>query len=167
MRIMSLPPLASLLLTTCAVAAAAFQYNPEPTGGIRLVWEVIKIHNDIERAKAAAEAKGVTSEEHYPGYALSIDPNLRKMQYRMHYAAVEHEEHILRVIANSKHADMRAIAATALGYTRPSYKQVDALVRATSDLDAAVRRNAARSLKILIAAKPNYRSRVPAGLSLD
>lgn len=155
------------LLLIMAVASPAFQYNPEPTGGIRLVWKLIKLNRDIEEAREAAARRGVTKEDHYAGYALSVDPDLRKMQMRLRYAALEYEDLILRVVANSRDAEQRAIAATALGYTRQSQRQVDALVRATSDADRSVRSNAMRSLRFLLAAKPKLRSRVPENISLD
>ncbi|HYP07216.1 MAG TPA: HEAT repeat domain-containing protein [Bryobacteraceae bacterium] len=153
---MSLPRLCFAVFLLCLPAFS--QYNSEPTGGIRILWRLEKLTLDIERARDAADP-GVR-EEHYTGYPLSTDKDLRRKQMMLRYAALEEEEHLLRVVAKARDPKHRAIAATALGYSRQSQKQLDALSRAANDSDASVRRNAVRALQSLARAKPKLRDRI-------
>lgn len=162
---MSLPRLVPPLLLLTALSTHAYQYNPEPSGGIRILWRFEKITRDIEEAREAAGQSG--KDEHYSGYPLSTEREVRRKQMMLHYAALEEEEHLLRVLANAKDAKHRAIAATAIGYGRQSQKQLDALSRACSDPDGAVRQNAVRALRYLVAAKPQLREKITARVSID
>jgi hypothetical protein len=146
------------LVALFATASVFGQYHPAPTGGIRLVWDVEKWDYQIARAK---QAGGVTEEEYFRGYPLSKDPDVRRKQMSLHSAAVKHEEHVLRVLRVSGDGRQRALAATALGYSRHSPTQVGALVYATSDPDATVREAATKALRAIAIGHPKSRDKIP------
>lgn len=157
---MGLPRVLFAFLLLCLPSFS--QYKPEPTGRIRILWRFEKIARDIEKAREAARPD--VQEEHYTGYPLSTDGDLRRKQMMMHYAALEEEDHVRRVLATAHDPKHRAIAAMAVGYGRQSQKQLDALSRATSDSDETVRRTAVRALQSLVTAKPRLRERLSVAL---
>jgi len=116
----------------------------------------------MEKAWQNAVMKGHATEDDSEGFTLTNDPNARQAELAIREYALRNEALILHVLTSSSDAFHRAIAAQMLGYGRQSDEQVDALVRASFDVDGGVRNDAVRALEVLAGAKPSLAKRIPA-----
>ena len=140
-----------------------FAANAAPTGTIRLAPELLDLQKRIDAAEVAATQKGgdAATEDDSTGYALSRDPETRKMQLQLRDYALKHEDDLLRVLADSSDSDHRSHAAVALGYAQQSPRQIAALVRASRDANKDVRNDATRALGVLLVSNAALVSQVP------
>jgi hypothetical protein len=142
-------------------------YHPAPQGDARLPQAMTDLDRQFLDASTQALAKGVTAEDQSKGYALSADPDARAKQLAMRDYAVGHERLIARVLASSRDAGQRAIAARLMGYARQSRAQIAALVDASRDPDDDVRNNATRALWVLATSSPKRAAQVPAARFIE
>lgn len=142
--------------------ARGIQYNPAPRGSIRLPPTAIKAHTEADEALSNAIGRGVSGQEESQGYALSVDPQARAKQLALHEYAARNAALLRRVLKSARDAGQRQIAAELVGYTDRSDAQLNALVRATRDVDAVVRNNAMRALGVLAKSSPSVAMRLPA-----
>ena len=137
-------------------------FNTAPVADIRLPKAAVALRQQMDKAWMSAVMKGRATEDDSEGFALTNEPNAKRAQLAIREYALRNESLILRVLASSKDARHRSIAAQMLGYGRQSAEQVDALVRASLDADDGVRNDAVRALAVLAGAKPNLAQRIPA-----
>jgi hypothetical protein len=137
-------------------------FNPTPKGPVRFPARVIDLYQQTMEASSKDVRKGASKEDDSKGYALSSDPELRAKQLATREYATHHEQLVLRVLALSKDAEQRIVAAHMLGYARQSKEQIQALVRAGYDSDETVRNNAIRALAVLAQSNPRLAARIPA-----
>ena len=143
-------------------SARDLKYDPAPKGDARLPDEILAIDKQFSEAFSQAISKGASGEDQSKGYALSVDPALRKVQMAMRHFATGHEGIIRSVLESSSDAGQRALAARLMGYARQSPVQIAALVHASGDPDTEVRNNAARALWVL-AGNPKHGSAYSGG----
>jgi hypothetical protein len=139
----------------------AMAYQPAPTRRLRLPKAITNADAAIGKQFRAEMMQGPVSEDDSEGYALFGSSSLRERQRHFRDLARRHHGAILRVLSGARDALQRAIAATALGYARPSEQQIKALVAAVTDADADVRNNATRALIIVVAAEQKFRPLIP------
>jgi hypothetical protein len=137
-------------------------YNPPPKGSARFPVGAISLYQQTMEASSKDVRKGASKENDSKGYAISSDPDLRAKQLATREYATHHERLVLRVLASSKDAEQRIVAAHILGYARQSKEQIAALVRASYDTDNTVRNNAIRALGVLAQSDPKVAARIPA-----
>jgi hypothetical protein len=143
-------------------SSQSVEFNPAPSGDVRLPSEILKIDQQLGKATEEAILKGNSQEDDAAGYALPNEPAARKKALEMRECAVGHGALLFQTLASSSDANHRAIAARALGYGHQSNEQIDALVRAAFDSDDDVRNNAIRALAVLASAKLDLASKIPA-----
>jgi hypothetical protein len=143
-------------------SARDVKYDRAPKGDARLPDAILTIDKQFSAAFSQALSNGATGEDQSKGYALSVDPALRKAQMAMRHFATGHEGMIVSVLESSSDAGQRALAARLVGYARQSPGQIAALVRASRDPDAEVRNNASRALWVLAGANRKTAARIPA-----
>ena len=137
-------------------------FNPPPRGSVRFPARVIDLYQQTMEALSKAVRSGAGKDDDSKGYALAAEPELRAKQLATREYATRHEQLVLRVLAWSKDADQRIVAAHVLGYARQSKEQIEALVRAGYDSDETVRNNAIRALAVLAESNPKVAARIPA-----
>jgi hypothetical protein len=137
-------------------------YNPVPKGDARFSPGVARLHDAMGDALLSAVKSGDAREDRSQGFALSENPALRAAQMAIREHALANETEIFSVLESSADAEHRAMAATALGYSRASSRQVAGLARASLDADDNVRNNAVRALGVLLQARPEFARDVPA-----
>ena len=140
----------------------ALAFNPAPTGEVRLPRAAIALREELDKALYNAVMKGHAAEDDSEGYTLTNEPKARRAELAIREYALRNEALISQVLTSCSDANHRAIAAQMLGYGRQSGEQVDALVRASFDVDDGVRNDAVRALEVLAGAKPNLAKRIPA-----
>ncbi len=136
-------------------------FNPVPTGDIRFPATIVKLREEFDNAWTEAVLKGKSTEDDSQGYTLTDYPAARNKELAIREYAMSNEELILQVLTSSSDARHRQIAAHALGYGRQSNEQIDALVKASFDIDKEVRNDAIRALEVLAGAKPDLAQRIP------
>lgn len=124
-------------------------WAPPPHGTERLAAAALELYSLDLRALAVAGARGELREDDSAGYALSYDPDARKVQLTMRSYAAAHEGELERVLRMAGSARQREASAVLLGYAPLSQAQVDALAYAAHDEDPEVRNNAVRALGVL------------------
>ncbi len=139
----------------------ALVFNPAPAGDVRFPKAAIKLRDEMDKAWQNAVMKGHATEDDSEGFTLTNDPNARRAELAIREYALRNEALILQVLAFSSDAWHRAVAAQMLGYGRQSDEQVDALVRASFDVDGGVRNDAVRALEVLAGAKPDLAKKIP------
>jgi hypothetical protein len=137
-------------------------YNPAPTGKARLPPGIMNLYRQTMAASSNAVLNGSDQEDRSKGFALSTDPALRSRQLATREYALRHERLVRNVLASSNSGEHRAVAAHVLGYARQSRAQIAALVRASYDLNDAVRNDAIRALGVLAESSPKVADRIPA-----
>jgi hypothetical protein len=142
-------------------------YNPKPEEEIQLPENFIELYKRFEIELEDAVRRGVAQEDQSLGYALSVDPPLRKTQLKMREIALEHEDMILDVLKNASDPQQRIAAAEILGYAKQSKQQFDALAHAARDGERLVRNNATRALWILADSNPDLAAEVPTEFYID
>jgi hypothetical protein len=122
--------------------------NSRPAADLRLSSEWRTLMRAMDDAEAASTDN---SEVDKPaGYRLMKDARAQAAEMKVRDYARGHSEELIRVLANSAHADERAWAADALGYADRSREQIDALVIAAHDSNDEVRNNATRALSEIL-----------------
>jgi hypothetical protein len=139
----------------------ALEFNPAPTGDIRLPKAALALRQEYEKAWMSAVMKGHATEDDSEGYTLTNDPSARRAELAVREYALHNETLILQVLASSSDGRHRSIAAQMAGYGRQSEEQIDALVRASLDAEDNVRNDAVRALEVLAGAKPDLARRIP------
>ena len=136
-------------------------YNPSPTGSTRLPAAALRVHQNVEKAFSKAMEKGVSGEDDSKGYALSLDPETRAKQLALHAYVSRNSPMVMRVLASARNVEQRQIAAEMLGYADRSPEQIDALIRASHDVDDGVRNNAIRALVVLARSSSEVSAIIP------
>ena len=137
------------------------KFNPIPKGKSHFPAEAVELYDQTMEAIGAAISRGIGSEDHSQGFALSNEPAARAKQMEVRAYAVEHEKLIRDVLTSSGDARQRGVAAHLLGYARQSQEQISALVYASHDADDTVRNNATRALGVLADSSPKIAARIP------
>ncbi len=137
------------------------RYLSQPKGGVRLQADAVNLYKDFASALENAIRGGAIEEDHGEGYALSIDPSLRKIQLELRAYALKHDAFLYDVLENSSNDQDRIAAAEILGYARQSERQLAALARASKDGNSTVRNNAIRALWVLVDSNPKLAMSIP------
>jgi hypothetical protein len=124
------------------------EFQPVPTGSIRLTADVLTAGDDYEVAFEKAISAGEFGEDDSQGYALDDNPGGRAVQLQFLRLAEVHLANLKDVLHNSSDSHHRAIAAQVLGYVKDKQDIVPDLVAAMRDPDADVRNNASRALLV-------------------
>jgi hypothetical protein len=143
------------------------RYHPQPKGSVRLPEDIIDLYKRFERELEDAIRRGVAEEDHSQGYAVSIDPSVRRSQQEMRGYALAHEALLRDVLENASDSQQRKVAAEILGYAPQSKLQVSALAHAARDEDRIVRNNATRALWILVESDPEIAMDIPEEFFID
>ncbi len=125
---------------------------PKPHGTEHLASAATLLYALDLQALAAAVARGELREDDSGGYALSYDPEARKIQLSMREYAAAHAGELEHVLREAAVARQREASAVLLGYAPLSQAQVDTLAYAAHDEDPEVRNNAVRALALLATA---------------
>lgn len=142
-------------------------YHPQPEENKKLPGKILDLYERLEEQLEDAIKRGVAQEDQSQGYALSIDPPLRKTQLEMREYALEQGDLVRDVLVNGKDDKHRIAAAEILGYARQSKPQILALVHAARDENRIVRNNATRAFWILINSNPDLAAEVPMEFYID
>ncbi len=126
-----------------------FAPEPPPHGKERLAPSAMKLFNLSQQSMARAGAHGELREDDSAGYALSYDPETRRVQLTMREYAKAHAGELERVLRQAGSAHQREASAALLGYAPLSQAQVDTLAYAAHDENPEVRNNAVRALGVL------------------
>jgi hypothetical protein len=142
-------------------------YHPQPGGKANLPGKIIDLYERFEEQLEDAIKRGVAQEDQSQGYALSVDPPLRKTQMEMREYALDQGDLVRDVLMNAKEDKHRIAAAEILGYATQSKAQIVALVHAARDVNRIVRNNATRALWILVNSNPELAAEVPMEFYID
>ena len=132
-----------------------------PKGTARLPAEIIGLYGRFMNSLMDAVKRGVPGEDDSKGYALSVDPSVRKTQLEMREYALKNEALLLDVLKNSSDAQHRIAAAEILGYAEQSARQTGALAAAARDENSTVRNNATRALGVLVGSNAKLAAEIP------
>ena len=143
------------------------RYHPQPEKNVRLPGNVIDLYKRFETELEGAIRRGVAKEDQSQGYALSIDPPLRKTQLEMREYALAQADLVREVLVAAKDDQHRIAASEILGYAQQSKPQILALVHAARDGNRTVRNNATRALWILVDSDPKLAMDVPQEFFVD
>lgn len=144
------------------------RYNAAPDGTSSLPESLVTLSERLGELQFKAVAEGRAAEDYSDGYSLAKDdPELRKRQLAWRDEVRRNEASVYNVVLSSADARQRAIAASALGYARPTDRQIDALVGASFDADETVRNNAVRALAVVAMAQPDRGRRIPSVRYID
>jgi len=124
-----------------------------PTGTDHLEDAALKLFEQESVAIEKAVIRGAASEDDLLGYALTDDPETRRVQLEMRAYAIQHGAELERVLLRSVDVQQRRASATLLGYAERSAGQIRVLAEAVKDPDSDVRNNATRALSVLASAK--------------
>lgn len=138
------------------------RYNSVPKLKLRLPARVVDLYQQTSEDSSVLVSKGMATEDHSRGYALSNDANLRSKQLAIRSYALTHERLLRRVLRSSAYAEERIVAAKFLGYARQSRAQIADLVWASHDVDDGVRNDAIRALGVLARSSPQIARQIPA-----
>jgi hypothetical protein len=130
------------------------EFQPVPTGSVRLTADVLTAGDDYEVASHKAVLAGNFAEDDSQGHALADDPNERAVQLQFLRLAEVHLANLKDVLHNSSDSHQRAIAAQVLGYVQDKQAIVPDLVAAMRDPDADVRNDASRALLVFAEFSP-------------
>jgi HEAT repeat protein len=138
-----------------------FQYAAAPAGDVPPSPELLQAYRRLEKAEEAAIRKGNLEEDGSPGFRLLKEPAARAAGIAFHEFAVRHEDEMIGVLQGDRHANLRALAADALGFAARTPPQIAALLRAVRDPDDEVRNNATRALAEILRADATVAAQVP------
>jgi hypothetical protein len=144
-----------------------FTHSPAPQGNVLPPSELTALYRKKNQAESAALKKGISEEDGAPGFLLSKEPRAHAAGLALHEYALHHEDEIVGVLESSSKADLRAMAAEALGYGARTARQLSALVRAARDPDSRVRNNATRALGEILRADPSAAGQIPPDTFID
>jgi len=130
------------------------EFQPVPTGSVRLTADVLTAGDDYEVAFHKAVLARNFAEDDSQGHSLASDPNERAVQLQFLRLAEVRHANLKDVLHNSSDSHQRAIAAQVLGYVKDKQAIVPDLVAAMRDPDADVRNNASRALLVFAAFSP-------------
>jgi hypothetical protein len=128
-------------------------YLPPPSGSSCVPDAGVQLYDRAMAALQKAIEAGDTAEDMSSGYALAHHPQYRDAQLALREYAVAHGPLLRTALRGCGRAENRAAAAQLLGYASRSRAQIDALVRAARDSDAAVRNNVVRALWVLASSR--------------
>lgn len=138
------------------------EYNKLPTREIELSKEALDLYDAKNQALLKMlNQKGSCREDDSKGYSLSDDPDLNAAELKIHEWALSHDDQIRSVLKNARDRSQRSVAADFLGMEDPSPSQIQALVQACTDEDAAVRNNATRALGCITHSQTPLSGNVP------
>jgi hypothetical protein len=130
------------------------EFQPAPTGNVRLTPDVLTAVDDYEVAFHKAILAGNFAEDDSQGHSLASDPTERASQLKFLQLADAHLANLRDVLHKSSDSQQRAIAAQVLGYVKDKQAIVPDLVAAMRDPDPDVRNNASRALLVFAAFSP-------------
>jgi hypothetical protein len=130
------------------------EFQPAPTGSVRLTEDVLSADSDFEDAFHKSILKGNFAEDDSQGHALDNDPAVRAIQLRFVVLANAHLTDLKDVLHNSSDGQQRALAAQVLGYVKDKQAIVSDLVAAMRDPDPDVRNNSTRALVVFAEFSP-------------
>ncbi len=142
-------------------------YHPQPEENKKLPGKIMNLYERFEKQLEDAIKRGVSQEDQSQGYALSIDPPLRKTQLEMREYALDQGDLVRDVLMNAKDDKHRIAAAEILGYAQQSKPQILALIHAARDENHIVRNNATRAFWILANSNPDLAAEVPIEFYID
>jgi hypothetical protein len=142
-------------------------YHPQPMENKQLPGKILDLYERFEEQLEDAIKRGVAQEDQSQGYALSIDPPLRKTQMEMRKYALDQGDLVRDVLMNAKDDKHRIAAAEILGYAQQSNQQILALMHAARDENRIVRNNATRAFWILANSNPDLAAEVPTEFYID
>jgi HEAT repeat protein len=140
----------------------SFPYRPPPKGSVRLSKQIID-HYERAMTLTLEAVQKQAAEDRSKGYSLVAYPPLREVQLSIRAFALQHYPDIHDVLKNSADAESRRAAAYALGYARPSPRQISDLINASHDPDDIVRNNAVRALAVIAGSDDARAAAIPAG----
>lgn len=126
--------------------APHFDYNPAPTGDVRIPDDIHVVYAQFLAAVNRAARQADTTENLSAGHSLLSDPASREQQLRFVPLAEKHFSVLKDVLKNSSDEEHRAMAAYVLGYSKNKRAVVADLQTALRDPDDTVRNNAMRAL---------------------
>ena len=137
-------------------------YNPQPEGKEKLPKEIFDLRGRVDEGLFNLIRNNTPgrNEDDSNGYFLVNDPAVRALQMQFHDWAVQHEAEVLSVLEHSASRDDRRVASEAAGYIGQSGEQIQALTRATRDVDEDVRNNATRALGVLLRSKAKVAAQI-------
>jgi len=139
-------------------------YGDTPAGAVRLPPAVTQAAAAFDSAFALAVQRGDMAEDESQGHSLMHDPAARAVQQSFIVLAARFDHELRDVLAHSRDAGQRAMAAQVLAYAADKRTVVPALVAAARDPDDGVRNNAVRALAVIAqygGAHPEKGIRVP------
>lgn len=151
-----------IYIGVAGTSSVALQHKPAPKGADRLPAAALKLNQETEEALTKAVLAGRTQEDHYNGYALSADPDLRAKELQIREFALANEALLRTVLSSSSDAEHQAIAAQFLGYANVSARQIADLTEAARDPDEDVRNNAVRALGVIASSSQQRASMIRA-----
>jgi hypothetical protein len=135
---------------------------PAPTGQTCLPEPALQLYREVLGAYTRAVEAGNNGEDDSQGYALSNDPETRKIQLQIRKYAVANEPTVMQALQSCGKNEDREAASIILGYAMQSKEQIAALVQATRDPDGGTRNNSLRALSVMTAAKSSAAAAIPA-----
>jgi hypothetical protein len=130
------------------------QFEPAPTGGVRLTPDVLTAGDDYDVVFEKSILEGNFAEGDSQGHALDANPEVRGIQLKFVKLADMHLANLKEVLHNSSDAHQRAMAAQVLGYVKDKQAIIPNLVAAMRDADSGVRNNASRALVVFAQYSP-------------
>ncbi len=149
------------------LSGKAAPYRSQPKGIVRLPAYAGNLYKALSSALENAIRSGAAEEDHGEGYALSVDPSLRKIQLAIREYALKNDASLYDVLENSSSDQDRIAAAEILGYARQSERQLATLVLAGRDSNSTVRNNATRALWVLVDSNPKLAMDIPPDFFVD
>lgn len=140
---------------------------PSPTGQTCLPEPALELYRQVVAAYKRALEKGNNGEDDSQGFALSSDPETRKIQLQIRAYALANEQTVQQALQSCEKREDRVAAATILGYATHSKEQIAALVQATRDPNVATRNNSVRALAVMASANPDAAIEIPAAPFID
>lgn len=143
--------------------SAHFALRSEPAGDVILPEGVSDTFRRFLEAVEGAGRRGSTAEDLTAGHSLMTDPTVRAVQLEFVAMASKNEAVLRKVLREGSIPELRAIAATVLGYSPRKAEVVADLQYAMQDPDEAVRANSVRSLTaiaVLAAKQPELEIKV-------
>ena len=126
-----------------------FEIRPAPAGTAVLPEDLVGDYREFLSAVARAANRGAAAEDYTSGEARTADPTVHVFEERFAAFAAEKLELLRDVLRNAGEGELRAVAATVIGYAPKKDQVLNDLQYALQDADDSVRANAVRSLKAI------------------
>lgn len=144
--------------------ADRIQFNPAPTGRVRLTDEIVQAGHASDRALMEAVRNGDTEEDVSQGHSLAKNPAARARQERFLQFAARDSSLLREVLRSSSDAEHRTRAAEIIAYAADKQSVVSDLTDAARDPAPDVRNEAVRALALIAGyaqRHPDARLQVP------